>query len=447
MSNAVSAESIGRSAASYWQQYSNDLHSDARPGPTGSNGNPQEHYSISSNPPNPKLSFRAGDWWCPIAHCAAHNFGAFTHEAGNGALPGSGPEHLRMSPPPQISPRFINQLNAWDEAGHMLETRISPPLALHTHLANRPNHGSSSPQSINIGSKPPVPQYPILTPSGAALSAGGRVRNVSTDPLNPCIMYWPDNEPGPEQGQIRPFGSAVLQFPPIINTGNKGAAEKQPGDWVCQKCKYLNWRRRKVCQTCFPYAEGNGDSISTAVQAERIALLAGVLNKADPFPQRQLPLPPNGYARDHIQFYPGQESTLRVVPRQEVPTNLQSIYQTPESSGHYSPPARMEHPSHSYTQQRNFLPAFLQDIVHPPALSPAGSASSSDTGLEDSFAAFDVSEGHAAPRMRAQPYSANSSTSVSSASIASIWKLEGEERKNFGLGNVSPVEKAFTPFA
>ena len=52
--------------------------------------------------------------------------------------------------------------------------------------------------------------YPLLTPSGRALSVGGRVQNVSRDPLVPCVMYWPDNEPLPEQGQIRPVGSAVI---------------------------------------------------------------------------------------------------------------------------------------------------------------------------------------------------------------------------------------------
>jgi hypothetical protein len=52
-------------------------------------------------------------------------------------------------------------------------------------------------------------------------------------------MYWPDNEPFPEQGQIRPNGLVGIsvclilavplfvlivraQQPPILNTGNKG---------------------------------------------------------------------------------------------------------------------------------------------------------------------------------------------------------------------------------
>lgn len=55
-------------------------------------------------------------------------------------------------------------------------------------------------------SKMPSPSHPALTPSGRAFSSSGRVRNVSSDPLNPCVMYWPDNEPLPEQGQIRPSG-------------------------------------------------------------------------------------------------------------------------------------------------------------------------------------------------------------------------------------------------
>jgi hypothetical protein len=44
----------------------------------------------------------------------------------------------------------------------------------------------------------------ILTPSGRAFSVGGRVQDISSDPLAPCILFWPDNEPRPEQGQIRP---------------------------------------------------------------------------------------------------------------------------------------------------------------------------------------------------------------------------------------------------
>lgn len=104
----------------------------------------------------------------------------------------------------------------------------------------------------------------ILTPSGQALAIGGKIRNVavaihpsstspSSTPLahpHPCIMWWPDNEPLPHLTQIRPLpigmpptitGTTVAagNLPPIMNTGNKGPIESQPGDWHCGVCGYL----------------------------------------------------------------------------------------------------------------------------------------------------------------------------------------------------------------
>ncbi|KAJ7808950.1 hypothetical protein B0H14DRAFT_3151828 [Mycena olivaceomarginata] len=125
-----------------------------------------------------------------------------------------------------------------------------------------------------------VSPHPHLTPSGRALARGGKVQNVSSDPLSPCIMYWPDNEPFPEQGQIRPTLPCDLSNLPIRNTGNRGPILHQPGDWICLKCNYLNWRRRKVCQTCLPYAEGNGDRVSPTVKTERIVVLTSALGQS-----------------------------------------------------------------------------------------------------------------------------------------------------------------------
>ena len=99
-------------------------------------------------------------------------------------------------------------------------------------------------------SKNPLPIQ--LTPSGTQICEGGKVQNISNNPLAPCYMFWSFNEPLPEPGQIRPTLSVALQHPPILNTGNRGPIEHQPGDWICKKCNYLNWRRRKVCQTCYP---------------------------------------------------------------------------------------------------------------------------------------------------------------------------------------------------
>ncbi|KAF5326073.1 hypothetical protein D9611_000879 [Ephemerocybe angulata] len=197
-------------------------------------------FLLSSNPPQPSAVFRHGDWLCL---CAAHNFGR------NRLCIGC------ASPrPPTMDHVFYSSA----QPQHRQESTFRPP---------------PPPQP-----QPPKPAQPLLTPSGRAFAVGGRVQNISSDPLAPCIMYWPDNEPFPEQGQIRP-SNVVGVAPPILNTGNRGPISHQPGDWICQKCNYLNWRRRKVCQTCLPYAEGNGDSISAAVQAERIALLTQVLSQ------------------------------------------------------------------------------------------------------------------------------------------------------------------------
>ncbi|KAF9054179.1 hypothetical protein BJ165DRAFT_1399454 [Panaeolus papilionaceus] len=302
-------------------------------------------YTLSTNPPNPKTTFRLGDWICPSPKCAAHNFGrniscigcGCPRSSEQGGQFGVQQQHLQscssVSSGSKVapSPRFNappNSNNVYYSSGplpsqpshhlppptpqhqpppqstntHSIRTsntfshpRISPaaqkpssPLPnLHlpnTHghnpiqIGTAPGHAHESTSShSHVPSQPPKLTHPLLTPSGRAFAVGGKVQNVSSDPLSPCIMYWPDNEPFPEQGQIRPSGLVGVAQPPILNTGNRGPISHQPGDWICQKCNYLNWRRRKVCQTCLPYAEGNGDSISAAVQAERIALLTSVL--------------------------------------------------------------------------------------------------------------------------------------------------------------------------
>ncbi|KAG8983315.1 hypothetical protein FRB90_006123 [Tulasnella sp. 427] len=141
---------------------------------------------------------------------------------------------------------------------HLHPTRPQPQP--NTPLAQHPNPLLSLASLTNI-----------LAPSGLRLSQGGRVRNVCPDSNNPVLMFWPDNEPLPVLSQCRPplpadftkttretvQGVGANGLPPILNTGNVGPMEKQPLDWTCGVCKYINWRRRKVCQCCFPYAPGN----------------------------------------------------------------------------------------------------------------------------------------------------------------------------------------------
>ncbi|KDR78404.1 hypothetical protein GALMADRAFT_224788 [Galerina marginata CBS 339.88] len=281
-------------------------------------------YTLSSNPPNPKTSFRLGDWICSSPNCAAHNFGrnlacigCGCPRSNNGNGSGSTLQHQhqhqhQQSPNPNAralpSPRFntMNNNVTYYSSGPSPAQGLQAQQQPHLHHPQphqrhqQPQQHLNVQQHLSVGYSPPQPpspfggssassvphtttnapksSHPLLTPSGRAFAIGGKVQNISSDPLSPCIMYWPDNEPFPEQGQIRPSG-LVGVAPPILNTGNRGPISHQPGDWICQKCNYLNWRRRKVCQTCLPYAEGNGDSISAAVQAERIALLTSVLSQ------------------------------------------------------------------------------------------------------------------------------------------------------------------------
>jgi len=110
-----------------------------------------------------------------------------------------------------------------------IRTVLSPRFTSQTSYSPQPLPGYPYPSSPSTTSSPSTPlgtlqkpPHPLLTPSGRAFAIGGRVRNISNDPLSPCIMYWPDNEPLPEQGQIRPGGLAGVPHPPILNTGNRG---------------------------------------------------------------------------------------------------------------------------------------------------------------------------------------------------------------------------------
>jgi hypothetical protein len=89
------------------------------------------------------------------------------------------------------------------------------PSTLHSPLASRTSLSATSPAQVPSprfagALEPQMPaslsqRIPhILTPSGRAFSVGGRVQDVSSDPLSSCFLFWPDNEPLPEQGQLRP---------------------------------------------------------------------------------------------------------------------------------------------------------------------------------------------------------------------------------------------------
>ncbi|KAL4062609.1 hypothetical protein V8B97DRAFT_2026742 [Scleroderma yunnanense] len=355
------------------------------------------------------------------------------HRQGSSGLP---------SPRFPSSPRFVgNSVTATTSYSPSLIPNTTPP----SHYPSVPQSGrqmsTSQPNSINV--KPPSPSHPLLTPSGRAFAVGGKVQNVSGDPLAPCVMYWPDNEPFPEQGQIRPTHLSGVPQPPILNTGNRGPIEHQPGDWICLKCNYLNWRRRKVCQTCFPYAEGNGDSISAAVQAERIHLLTSLLaqnqlslNQQHLTTHRevpvQLPQPRTSVQCQHIPvdkpppMQVPHRPRSRLDPRVQYPDS-QFIYETSgsHSSSSTSFPGLKELADDlpSPSDAPNLLPSFLQDIVQSPTLSPT-STSSAELSIEEYE---DTSSPQRSSLGRDRLVVGDDSTSHSP--LGNIWKLNEEETK------------------
>lgn len=419
-------------------------------------------YTISSNPPNPKTSFRLGDWICNSPKCAAHNFGRNLSCIGCGcprsansnssAQQFANPTNPRAAPSPRFNSQPSSNVTYYSSSLPPHQPSPQPSYISHPQQSHSPRYSVSPVQPH--ASQPPKSSHPLLTPSGRAFAVGGKVQNISSDPLSPCIMYWPDNEPFPEQGQIRPSGLVGVPQPPILNTGNRGPISHQPGDWICQKCNYLNWRRRKVCQTCLPYAEGNGDSISAAVQAERIALLTSVLTQTQlssgglappssaphqqaagshspPQARRQFAdlSPPQARpvhrSQSHLQLG-AQYSNTNAAPAYNAPS---PIYQT---SGHrerqpsplYTTGPEVTYSSSSMDIPAPLLPSFLQDIVQSPALSPTSTTTSSaDLSSIEEFE-------EPLPQRSMFPRARGSSGASDNSPISNIWRLDGEESKS-----------------
>jgi len=106
-------------------------------------------------------------------------------------------QHQQPNQQPQIQQQQIQQ-----QQQQQLQLPPTPHSAAPLPPPSPFESSSPLPHVANL----PKSTHPLLTPSGRAFAVGGKVQNVSSDPLSPCIMYWPDNEPFPEQGQIRPSG-------------------------------------------------------------------------------------------------------------------------------------------------------------------------------------------------------------------------------------------------
>ena len=186
----------------------------------------------------------------------------------------------------------------------------------------------------------------------------------------------------------------------------------------------------------FSDAEGNGDSISAAVQSERINLLTSLLA------QNQLPLrtPPPSVdvpRRNTVTQVQHQRPLDAVAPssrlsRSQIDLRAAAQYPDPqfiyETSGphQYALPLfpSMRELEHALPVNAPvpLLPSFLQDIVQSPTLSPT-STSSADLSIEEYE---DIAP---SPRPGRDHVMARDE-SVSNFTLGNIWRLNDEETTN-----------------
>ncbi|GAA5934737.1 hypothetical protein JCM1841_006217 [Sporobolomyces salmonicolor] len=153
-------------------------------------------------------------------------------------------------------------------------------LACHSLL---PSHFAASPV---LPPPPPPASFPFAPrPSyvapGPESSAPTRCPTLSLEEVSRIAALHNGRIPTSQQ-MAPPMPPPADGLPPlIVNTGNQGPMVVQVGDWRCGTCSFVNWRRRKICMRCFPFANDVGSAF--AAQNQRAAYLAGA-----PMAQQQL---------------------------------------------------------------------------------------------------------------------------------------------------------------
>ncbi|GAA6060881.1 hypothetical protein JCM10212_000164 [Sporobolomyces blumeae] len=178
-----------------------------------------------------------------------------------------------------------------------LEARVapSPKVSLLPAAPICANRDSSYPSPFAARRPSYVPPGPEPSPSPPSVS-------LSPSALAHIASLHNGRVPTAEQLAPAPQDAADGSPPPIVNTGNQGKMVVQAGDWRCGSCTFVNWRRRKICMRCFPFAS-NDIGQSFAKQSQRAALLASspmasTFSAPSSLPRR--PTPPTAHAASHL---------------------------------------------------------------------------------------------------------------------------------------------------
>ena len=230
-------------------------------------------------------------------------------------------------------------------------------------------------------------------------------------------------------------------------------------------------------------AEGNGDSISATVQAERITLLANVLSRTSSAvnstpPPNQLSstlssplstpsphpiLPPVGGIERQLRSYASQDQLGQEKAQYDFEALMDPIYQTsgklpsangPRSSHHAMQPLRLEQsrspavatfgqpaPPFQIQNESKLLPSFLQEIIHSPSLSPTTSSASCSSVFDGPHYTYSSNTSlNASPDSSVGRVPGNVEDrrrrvyAGSNGSDLSIWRLDGEETRSIRKG-------------
>lgn len=245
--------------------------------------------------------------------------------------------HTTTHPAPPSQPR----VNPFSDGSPLRSTSatypVTPSFGAPVFYSSQAHHGTA----INGHLHTPGPAIPYAPPT-----------TVNKPPFVPVIvptvpgMGGPVGTPLPGQVQPEEVRKSVKTQPPVVNTGNSGAMIPQPGDWMCI-CGFVNWRRRKVCMRCFPFADGN-DSVGAmmAINAQRAALLAAGVPVTKDLPSSTSVISNSSPAL----FQPAETPSFQdpIGHTKDKHATLKQIFGPPESGFNYGRPSE---PMAAFTSQ------------------------------------------------------------------------------------------------
>ncbi|GAA5867385.1 hypothetical protein JCM1840_002117 [Sporobolomyces johnsonii] len=170
------------------------------------------------------------------------------------------------------------------DVAHSAPSSMGPHSLLPSHFAVSP--APPPPPAASF----PFANRPSYVAPGPESSASTQCPTLSLEETAHVAALHNGRTPTSQQMAPQMQPPAYDLMPLVVNTGNHGPMVVQAGDWRCGTCRFINWRRRKICMRCFPFANDVGSAF--AAQNQRAASLAGA-------PMLQQHFHPQPYQQPH----------------------------------------------------------------------------------------------------------------------------------------------------